>query len=181
MRLALALVLALGCRSSTRPPEPAPAEDPSTPTSSTDPAPAPASRGCVSETGCPDAKPLPACDDAVADTITAVELANQWDALDGQTVHVLDRLQVSMEMCTELYCGPEATCCNTCGGHLTFSAIRDLYLGEGSGAYTCSGDDSGLCCDWQVPDRAARVTGRVGKDAYGFQHLYDPVVCVPAE
>lgn len=176
----LALVFVLGCRSFGKPPQAAPADEPDAPISSNDPALAPDTRSCVAEVGCPDAKPIPPCEGEVDGVISAVDLSNQWDALDGQTVHVVDQLHIHPGLCTDMACGPDVACCNSCGGHLGFMPLRDLYLGEGPSEYSCTGDDSGICCDLQVPNEPVRVSGRVGKDKYGYQHLSDPVICVPA-
>lgn len=133
---------------------------------------------CVSQTGCPNAAPIPACQDVV-ETLSVNEVLNQWEALDGQTVHVLGPLMTHTAMCTLMECGEENPCCNACGGPLTFDP--DTTLGDDP-RFSCNGDSSRLCCGYAFsPAENVRTSGRIGVDRIGGRQLFDAVVCIPAD
>lgn len=118
---------------------------------------------CVARRGC--AAPQ-AVSSVVPTGVRGEPLDGVWDRrlqLAGQTVQVLGTLHAEGG-CTEMACGDDDDCCNHCQGNITVrsDARRWLMLGaEGEGRFTCSGDDSGLCCGTEVPSVPVIVVGRL--------------------
>jgi hypothetical protein len=150
---------------------------------------------CVATRGCVAPREVPACpapppNVRMAPPLTFAEVIDQRLRLDGQTVRVRGRLQGGGG-CTEMGCGDTPTgrfCCNHCRGAVTLtgqanSSLRHLVLGaDEDPAFTCRGDDSGLCCGTAIPAGDVVVSGtlRLVPRSGGSYRLEAPTLCRPA-
>ena len=105
------------------------------------------------------------CAAEVEETLTASAAIARGGSLAGRVVEVAGRLGLAAETCTELACGVDEPCCNTC-----FAALRlDGVLPVGpSGCLPnvgCSGDECGLVCRPAVLGSPGLYVGRIQHDA----------------
>jgi len=148
-----------------------------------------AARGCAAPREVPTCPP-PAPNVRMAPPMTFAEVIDQRLRLDGQPVRVRARLDGSGG-CTEMACQDTAAgrfCCNHCRGAVMLtgqanSALRHLVLGaDEDPAFTCRGDDSGLCCGTAIPAGDVVVSGtlRLIAGGGGRYRIEAPTLCRPA-
>jgi hypothetical protein len=143
---------------------------------------------CVASVGCAAPQVVPRCAALSPDAgITApqnfAQVIDERLHLAGQRVAVRGRLSAGGG-CTEMAC-PDGVCCNHCGGAVALTgrattSLRQVSLGaEGDPLYTCTGDDSGLCCGTAVPagDVVVRGVLRPVPGSGGAWRIESPTLC----
>lgn len=152
----------------TGPPTPEPSGEALTPTGNQDWSGDPS---CIANRGCPDAKPLAPCPLDVVPMPVAEVLAVDPSLLEGHEISVAGSLRLGASGCTVALC--RGRCCNRCHGALVLrddATGRDLRLDpDNDPMFGCLGDDSGLCCPFELGLQVAAV-GRlvnVGMSIHG--------------
>lgn len=144
---------------------------------------------CVASAGCAAPQAIPRCAPPAPNerTIPPQPLTAVWDqrfTLAGQSVAVRGTLRAGGG-CTERGC-PDGVCCNHCSGRIDLidrPSRENRWLGIGADnapAFTCTGDDSGLCCGTAVPAGTVVVRGtlRAIPNSGGHYRIEAPALCV---
>jgi hypothetical protein len=138
-----------------------------------------AGQRCVIDRGCPDEASVPACAAAPPEVLTPGEVRARRQELDGRRIAVRGVLrQVGLE-CTEMECGPDERCCNTCHSQLVLfpepadgPSVPPLAFG-----WACRGDDTAQCCPYAPGPEPVVVVGTVVSDPGA--RLEAASVCAP--
>lgn len=138
---------------------------------------------CVASRGCEAPRAVPHCGRMLVAPMSFAQVIDQRFRLDGQTVNVSGRLSAGGG-CTEMAC-PDGVCCNHCRGDIALtgtasSSLRRLSLGVGEdAAFSCRGDDSGMCCGTAVPTGNVVVSGvlRPIAGSGGAWRIESPTLC----
>jgi hypothetical protein len=143
---------------------------------------------CVASTGCEAPRAVGRCAPPAPDVRmmaprTFAQVIDQRLSLSGRSVAVRGRLSAAGG-CTEMAC-PDGACCNHCRGTIALtgdaaSSLRQLSLGLAEDpAFTCRGDDSGLCCGSAVPAGDVIVRGvlRPIEGSGGAWRIESPTLC----
>ncbi len=144
---------------------------------------------CVATRGCATPRPISRCAQPAPNVRLAAaqsfgEVVDQRFQLSGQRVRVRGRLEAGGG-CTEMAC-PSGVCCNHCSGVITLigratTSLHSLVLcANQAPAFTCTGDDSGLCCGTEVPAGDVVVEGVLAPIANsgGAWRIDGPTLCV---
>ncbi|HJL17472.1 MAG TPA: hypothetical protein RMH99_17515 [Sandaracinaceae bacterium LLY-WYZ-13_1] len=135
---------------------------------------------CVIDRGCPSQAAVPTCEAAPGDVVALGELAARGRTLAGQRVAVRGVLRAGSPSCTELECGPDRRCCNTCGAPLMLfpgPAERGSAAAPLATSWGCEGDDTELCCEHAPGPDPVIVVGTLR--ARGGLHLEAESACAP--
>jgi hypothetical protein len=143
---------------------------------------------CVASAGCVAPRAVPRCvapqpNQRVVATQSFAQVIDRRFQLAGQFVAVRGRLSAGAG-CTEMGC-TNGVCCNHCRGAVALtgearSSLRALSLGAvDEAAFTCAGDDSGLCCGTAVPagDVVVRGVLRAVTGSGGAWRIESPTLC----
>ncbi len=142
---------------------------------------APVAKDPFADQACPTPKPIPACDPAdTKDLVAAVDIANDVKGFMGKVVRIKDTLLPSTMVCTEMECGPENPCCNSCGGGVGFPALPDIGIDnvQDPGRFSCHSLGCKTCCGIPMDHKELIVTAKV-TDQSGFLILAEATVCDP--
>jgi hypothetical protein len=167
MTRGLVFVFLTACASSRSPSAPGVA-------SNTPGAPATEDRRCVNERGCAATPPLPVCEQRGQYNVP--QLRRLRHSHDGKVVTTYGTLSGVGRTCTEMACGAERPCCNACDGVAAFSEEHPPLVLAGDPAFSCSGDDTGVCCGVPLGVEVG-VTGTLVLQGEESWELRDAVLC----
>ena len=99
--------------------------------------------------------------------ITVEEALENSDSLQGENITVIGKATKGTIACTQMFCGENNSCCNTCSGSVNLGENSSITLqGEEIG---CSGKSCNITCTPETGQKYI-MTGKIEKN-YGQTSL----------
>ncbi len=130
---------------------------------------------CHADHGCVAPAPIPSCT-SVPEAKPVETLFDNTEKLEGERVVIRGKL-LALAKITLQGCG--RGCCNGAGGTIGMGSLRFVDRRRAK-AFRCGGDDSILCCGFELPEVDVIASGIVYGDA-NYAELEDVALCAVRE